>query len=476
MIAPLLKFRSHLSNSERRALDESHLLTSAIRGFVETLTIPHSSSFSSSKKVGVPASLTLISRLSCRRAGTRFNARGIDDEGNVANFVETEVVIWDPAGGAAGAGLGFSYCQVRGSVPGWFSISTQFKHVHLSNITSLVFWEQQTGLLPTQQKITLSRSPEATQPAFDKHFEGLTLKYGVTHVVNLLSATKLGEVDLSKRFRYHIRNSPLNHDPGYQTESTGQGVRGAGGGGEGTLIKATEYDFHAETQGRYENAHAIRRLLEQSAEGFAYFVMEELDAQSASKRLSSETAVVLLQQEGVFRTNCLDCLDRTNLVQGILSQIAIESFLYHRQDGVAPDFWMRHSALWADNGDALSKIYAGTGALKSSFTRHGKSSWGGLIADARKSATRMYINKFVDGGRQETIDVLLGRQLGMEPVQLYDPINDYAQAELLRRSVSTLYAPLLTNDDALPEHRNILLPRRSTFLWAHSMSMVAQLV
>jgi hypothetical protein len=28
--------------------------------------------------------------------------------------------------------------------------------------------------------------------------------------------------------------------------------------------------------------------------------------------------------------------------------------------------------LWADNGDWLSKIYAGTGALKSSYTRNGK--------------------------------------------------------------------------------------------------------
>ena len=26
-------------------------------------------------------------------AGTRFNARGIDEDGNVANFVETEVII-----------------------------------------------------------------------------------------------------------------------------------------------------------------------------------------------------------------------------------------------------------------------------------------------------------------------------------------------------------------------------------------------
>ena len=68
-------------------------------------------------------------------------------------------------------------------------------------------------------------------------------------------------------------------------------------------------------------------------------------------------------------------------------------------------------------------------------TRHGKSGWAGLISDARKSATRMYINKFVDGSRQETIDMLLGRLMGQSPVSLYDPINDYTQAELARRFV-----------------------------------------
>lgn len=34
----------------------------------------------------------IISRRSCRKAGTRFYARGIDDDGNVANFVETEQI------------------------------------------------------------------------------------------------------------------------------------------------------------------------------------------------------------------------------------------------------------------------------------------------------------------------------------------------------------------------------------------------
>ena len=38
------------------------------------------------------AKACLISRLSCERAGTRFNVRGANDDGHVANFVETEQV------------------------------------------------------------------------------------------------------------------------------------------------------------------------------------------------------------------------------------------------------------------------------------------------------------------------------------------------------------------------------------------------
>ena len=38
------------------------------------------------------AKACLISRLSCERAGTRFNVRGVNDFGHVANFAETEQV------------------------------------------------------------------------------------------------------------------------------------------------------------------------------------------------------------------------------------------------------------------------------------------------------------------------------------------------------------------------------------------------
>ncbi|TVY35511.1 Inositol-1,4,5-trisphosphate 5-phosphatase [Lachnellula occidentalis] len=404
MIGPLVKFRSRLVAHEGKALDNSRILTSAIRGFVLTITIPSASAPLRTTRTGLPSSLTLISRLSCRRAGTRFNSRGIDDDGNVANFVESETVYWspsvvgqsDPATNERPSGICFSYVQIRGSVP--------------------VFWEQAAGLIPGQQKISITRSAEGTQPAFDKHFGELEQNYGSVHVVNLLSEVKPGEAELTNLYRYGVRHSALNH-PGEK------------GSKDHDLLRETEFDFHAETKGPngYEAASMIRRIIQNSADGFAYYLSEEMEdpVEDTIQGKPHHRTVVVLQQEGVFRTNCLDCLDRTNLIQTIISQMAVESFLGHRGERAASDFWMRHSTLWADNGDALSRIYAGTGALKSSFTRHGKMSLAGAIADARKSATRLYINNFADKGRQNTIDVLLGRMVGQPPVHLFDPINDY---------------------------------------------------
>ena len=372
----------------------SRILTLAIRGFVSSITIPPSSSPVKSKYTNLPSSLSVLSRLSCRRAGTRFNSRGIDDDGNVANFVETETLLWHPSG------LCFSYAQVRGSVP--------------------IFWEQAAGLIPGQQKIQLTRSPEATQPAFDKHFEGLEVDYGTVHILNLLSESRPGEAELTSRYRYHVQHSPQNQ------------VLEISGEAENRLLES-QFDFHAETRGPggYEAASMVRRLISGRADGFAYFLCEE--APSPNEKKSQAATIVILQQEGIFRTNCLDCLDRTNLIQTILSQMALECFFGHRNERATSDFWVRHSSLWADNGDALSKIYAGTGALKSSFTRHGKMSLAGAIADARKSATRIYINNFADKSRQNTIDMLLGRLIDQSPVQLYDPITDFVNAELKRR-------------------------------------------
>lgn len=399
MIGPLLQFRSRLTELERTALDHSRMLTSVVRGYAATMIIPPSSVPSRTRVSNSPSTLTVISRLSARRAGTRFNSRGVDDDGNVANFVETETIFW------SSSGVCFSYIQVRGSIP--------------------VFWESSASLIPGQQKVQISRSREATQPAFDKHFEALEHTYGAVHIVNLLSATKPGEVELTERYQYHTAHSPLRQG------RDGNDVL------EHNLLRETEFDFHERTKGAggYEGAKAIRPYLETSAESFVYFMSEEVTESTSDTAKSTITRpLIVMQQSGVFRVNCLDCLDRTNLVQGLISHMALELFFSHKTQPASQDFWMRHSSLWADNGDALSKIYAGTGALKSSFTRHGKMSLAGAFADARKSATRLYVNNFADKGRQNTIDLLLGRLIGQTPVELYDPINDYVTTELTRKA------------------------------------------
>lgn len=404
MISPLLHFRSRVPSDERLNLDSSQILTCVIRGFSSTMRIPISVSPSSQESDNLSSTLTIVSRQSSRRAGTRFNSRGIDDHGNVANFVETEIVFWNPSG------LTFSYVQIRGSVP--------------------IFWEQTPGFLPGQQRIEVTRSTDAAQHAFSKHFELLELDYGSVHVVNLLSEEKPGEAELSLNFRNHIRKGLHKLEEGFHMAECPK------------RLQLTEYDFHAETRGPlgYDAGFQLKQALERSLKRFAYFLADDASGTILESDGTPQRRLpAISQQKGIFRTNCLDCLDRTNLIQSIISSAVLESFLHRKGRKLTPDIQRRHSSLWADNGDALSRIYAGTGAIKSSFTRHGKMSFAGALADARKSATRLYVNNFSDKLRQNTIDLLLGQLTNQVPVYLYDPINDLVSEELKRRASEYTY-------------------------------------
>ncbi|KAK6983504.1 phosphatidylinositide phosphatase SAC1 [Biomphalaria glabrata] len=85
---------------------------------------------------------------------------------------------------------------------------------------------------------------------------------------------------------------------------------------------------------------------------------------------------VVKLQGGVFRTNCIDCLDRTNVVQSLIAKEILQEQLLklgilrsekELQDQKAFDAVFKN--VWADNADVISKEYAGTGALKTDFTR-----------------------------------------------------------------------------------------------------------
>ncbi|NXS59198.1 SAC1 phosphatase, partial [Brachypteracias leptosomus] len=67
------------------------------------------------------------------------------------------------------------------------------------------------------------------------------------------------------------------------------------------------------------------------------------------------------------------------------------------------DFEKIYKNAWADNANACAKQYAGTGALKTDYTRTGKRTQWGLIMDGWNSLVRYYKNNFSDGFRQVSV-------------------------------------------------------------------------
>jgi hypothetical protein len=65
-----------------------------------------------------------------------------------------------------------------------------------------------------------------------------------------------------------------------------------------------------------------------------------------------------------------------------------------------PAFEVLFKNTWADNADMISEQYSGTKALKTDFTRTGKRTIKGAMADGMNSLTRYYKNNFADGFRQ----------------------------------------------------------------------------
>lgn len=127
---------------------------------------------------------------------------------------------------------------------------------------------------------------------------------------------------------------------------------------------------------------------------------------------------MLSYQKGVFRTNCLDCLDRTNLVQskiayeilGVVltkcgfdleSILGIDSIMKatHGNDK-ASNFIINLKNAWADNGDSISKHYTGTGSTHTNVTRTGRRDLKGIMDHGLKTLSRFYKQYMEDNYKQ----------------------------------------------------------------------------
>lgn len=344
-----------IASQEGEQKEVVHGVAETAKDMTETREQAASSSSGAETTKKAALLLTLVSRRSTKRAGLRYLRRGIDDQGNVANAVETEQILSSQSSDVSEKT--FSLVQIRGSIPLFFSQTPYSFKPHP----------------------VLHGSDGTNQTALKTHFDGLVKRYSKVQCVCLIdkhgTESTIGET-------YERQMQRLNSD----------------GGSEDKSVDFEWFDFHKECKGmRFENVSILLHTLQTSLQAFGW---------------TEKTAHHITQQQGgVLRSNCMDCLDRTNVVQSAIAGWALEQQL--AKLGLNIDLktdpstqWF--NTLWADNGDAISKQYAGTSALKGDFTRTRKRNWAGALTDLSLTLNRYYNNMFGDYFLQLNIDFFLG--------------------------------------------------------------------
>lgn len=83
--------------------------------------------------------------------------------------------------------------------------------------------------------------------------------------------------------------------------------------------------------------------------------------------------------------------------------------------------------MWANNGDSISRQYAGTNALKGDYTRTGERRFSGMVKDSYNSASRYLQNRFKDAYRQAAIDCMQGNPINTAELNSPDSENVYTE-------------------------------------------------
>lgn len=252
-----------------------------------------------------------------------------------------------------------SFIQVRGSMP--------------------FLWDQIVDLTYKPQ-FEIVRPEEAPRVA-ERHILDLRKKYGNVLAVDLVNKHG-GEGRLCEQYGQAM--APIVSDD----------------------VRYLHFDFHKICgHVHFERLSILYEQMEDFLIKSRYFLLNEKGEKVES-------------QGGVVRTNCIDCLDRTNVTQSMIARKMLEFQL--RRLGVfdAEETISSHSnfddsfkILWANHGDDISIQYSGTPALKGDFVRCGQRTVQGILKDGFNALMRYYLNNFADGTKQDAVDLVQGHYI-----------------------------------------------------------------
>ncbi|KAL9245477.1 hypothetical protein vseg_019124 [Gypsophila vaccaria] len=370
-------------------------------------------------------SVTLVSRRSRHFAGTRYLKRGVNDKGRVANDVETEQIVLDEDAGSC-KGKMSSVVQMRGSIP--------------------LFWSQEASRFSPKPDIILQRY-DPTYEATKLHFDDLAERYGNPIIVLNLIKT------VEKRPREMMLRREFANAVTYLNEILS----------EEKHLKFIHWDFHKFAKTKTANVLGVLGVVASAAldmTGF-YFSgrppvlkksaapltrtttlrevsLSDIRANSGSLSRSVSTNEMLNSvsnkerdpavsqqsrkgnykprfQSGVLRTNCIDCLDRTNVAQYAYGLEALgrqlQALEMSGEPKVDPDSSIAAALMdmYQSMGDALAQQYGGSAAHNTVFPdKQGKWKATTQSREFLKSIKRYYSNAYTDGEKQDAINLFLG--------------------------------------------------------------------
>ncbi|XP_043719353.1 phosphoinositide phosphatase SAC3-like isoform X2 [Telopea speciosissima] len=361
---------------------------------------------------------TLIARRSRHFAGTRYLKRGVNEKGSVANDVETEQIVFEDVPEGCPTQIS-SVVQNRGSIP--------------------LFWSQETSRLNLKPDIILSKKDQNYE-ATRLHFENLVKRYGNPIIV----------LNLIKTLEKKPRESILRAEFANAIEFINKDLS------DENRLKFLHWDLHQHSRNKAANvlellgkvaAYALNltgffycqvtpSLRPEGSLKWARFRkddagdwssqnhcnnnMDDTDNLEAGQSKDSHDASNHLFkppmfQKGVLRTNCIDCLDRTNVAQyayglsALAHQLLALGFIdVPKIDLDAPlaDDLMR---FYETMGDTLALQYGGSAAHNKIFSeRRGQWKAATQSQEFFRTLQRYYNNAYMDAEKQDAINVFLG--------------------------------------------------------------------
>ncbi|EPX73122.1 inositol polyphosphate phosphatase [Schizosaccharomyces octosporus yFS286] len=363
---------------------------------------------------GKPIIVTLIARRSRHFAGARFLRRGIRDDGYVANEVETEQIVFDGSvssfpvsSSAPGIPCYTSYVQHRGSIP--------------------LRWSQEFSNITPKPPIGITVN-DPFYSAAALHFDRLFGHYGAPCIVlNLVKSNEKVKREslLLNEFEWAINYLNQFLDPSKKIQYIG-------------------WDMSA--------ASKRKTPVTKTLETMAYDIINKTGLFCTSSRFFQGAF-----QQGILRTNCVDCLDRTNAAQFVFGKCALAYQLQYLGVLDTPELVYESDAvrllaeMYHGHGDTIALQYGGSLLVNTLDTYRKNNQWSSTSRDLIESVKRFYSNSFVDYQRQDAIDLFLGnftvvdKDVIFGKTRISNFTEKFKNGLLVRRDYRYWWTPLYLN-------------------------------